>query len=165
MKVSETRKHIRAGIMQNLFLTKITMWANTRPSSFAVSNTICPARKNVKLFVGTTGTENILLFCITRATPPLQLICFRVLVLKGSQDHWSVPQTLLRSHEILSLTTYLERLDFLHLLQPKTTHQIGCKSSNKSSFLLLNQTLNRFSKIKRQCYSQFFWGGNYSNFS
>lgn len=112
VKVSETRKHIRAGIMQNLFLTKITMWANTRPSSFAVSNTICPARKTVKLFVGTTGTENILLFCITRATPPLQLICFRVLVLKGSQDHWSVPQTLLRSHEILSLTTYLGEAGF-----------------------------------------------------
>ena len=93
--------------MQNLFLTKITTWANTRPSSYGVSNTICPARKNVKLLVGTTGTENILLFSITRAAPPHQLICLRVLVLKCCQDHWNVPHTLLRVHEILSISNYV----------------------------------------------------------
>lgn len=110
--------------MQKLFPTNTTTWANIEPSSFAVNYSICPTSKDFKWLVRPIGTEKIhFLFCITRVTPPFQLICFRGVILKVcSQDHWSVPETFTQGPWGYFSNYIWVRPAFLYILQPKPMH-------------------------------------------
>lgn len=124
LRESTSSKHFtkNTGIIKKIFPTNTTTWANIGFSNFC--NTVCSSSINFKCLVRAIGTENILLFCVTRVTLQFSwsalVWLFSRCVPRSTEVSPRPLFSVIHVHEVfLFLTTYLSDDRFSSYMSPK----------------------------------------------